>query len=53
MVKSRTGAAMREGEKMSFQITPFVFYLTRQNDNSGAKPAGGVAAKLDANTNPR
>jgi hypothetical protein len=53
MVKSRPEAAMSEGEKMSFQITPFVFYLTRQNNNSAPQPAGGVAAKLDANANPR
>jgi len=53
MLKSRPEAAMSEGEKVSFQITPFVFYLTRQNDNSAAKPAAGVAAKLDAHANPR
>jgi len=53
MVKARPGPAMSEGEKMSFQITPFAFYLTRQSDNSAAKPAAGVAAKLDANANPR
>ncbi|HEY2120994.1 MAG TPA: M48 family metalloprotease [Candidatus Acidoferrum sp.] len=52
MVKSRPEAAMSEGEKMSFQITPFVFYLTRQQDNSAAQPAGGVAAKLNANAKP-
>ena len=53
MAKFRPEAAMSEAEKMSFQITPFVFYLTRQNDNSTTQPTGGVAAKLDTNTKPR
>jgi len=45
--------AMSGAEKMSFQITPFVFYLTRQSDTSSAQPTGGVAAKLDTKANPR
>jgi hypothetical protein len=52
MVKSKPEAAMSEGEKMSFQITPFIFYLTRQQDNSVTQPAGGVAAKLNPNAKP-
>jgi hypothetical protein len=52
MVKSKPEAAMSEGEKMSFQITPFIFYLTRQQDNAVTQPAGGVAAKLNANAKP-
>jgi hypothetical protein len=52
MAKSKPEAAMSEAEKMPFQITPFVFYLTRQVDNSARQPADGVAAKLDANTKP-
>ena len=53
MAKFRPEAAMSEAGKMSFQITPFVFYLTRQNDNSTTQPTGGVAAKLDTNAKPR
>jgi hypothetical protein len=41
--KSRPEAAMSEAEKMSFQITPFVLYLTRQNDKSAKQTTGGVA----------
>ena len=44
---------MSEAEKMSFQITRFVLYLTRQNDKSAKQTTGGAAAKLDTNTNPR
>ena len=39
--------AMSEAGKMSFQITPFIFYLTRQNDKSAKQTTGGVAVKLD------
>jgi hypothetical protein len=52
MAKSKPEAAMSEAEKMPFQITAFVFYLTRQVDNSAAQPANGVAAKLDADAKP-
>jgi hypothetical protein len=47
LVKSKPQAAMSEAEKMSFQITPFIFYLTRQYDNRTTEPTSGVAAKLD------
>jgi hypothetical protein len=50
MAKHKPEAAMSEADKMPFQITPFVFYLTRQEDNS--QPAAGVAAKQDVN-NPK
>ena len=43
---------MSEAEKMPFQITPLVLYLTRQENNSATQPASGVAAKLDANAKP-
>jgi len=38
---------------MSFQVTPFIFYLTRQNDKSATQTTGGVAAKLDTKVNRR
>ncbi|HTP67268.1 MAG TPA: M48 family metalloprotease [Dongiaceae bacterium] len=40
--KSRPEAPMSEAEKMSFEVTPFMLYLTRPN----AKPQG-VAARVD------
>jgi len=45
--------AMSEGVKMSFQITPFIFYLTRQNAKSATQTTGGVAAKLNTKGNRR
>jgi hypothetical protein len=53
MAKFRPEATKSEARKMSFEITPFVFYLTRQSDTSTAQPTGGVAAKLDTKANPR
>ena len=50
MLKSRPVGAVAEDEKMPFQITPFVFYLTRQGENSSTEAAGAVAAKLDTDT---
>jgi hypothetical protein len=52
MSKSKLAAPMSEAERMSFQITPFAFYLTRQNDRRTTQPTAGVAAKLDTSQNP-
>lgn len=43
MVKSRR-AGTDEKQKMSFQIAPFVLYLTRREESAAAAPVGGVAA---------
>ena len=51
MLKSKPVGAVAEAEKMPFQITPFVFYLTRQGDSSSAAP-GAVAAKSGIDTKP-
>ena len=45
--KSRPETPLSEAEKMPFQVAPFVFYLTRANDNATSQPANGVAAKLE------
>jgi hypothetical protein len=50
--KSKPVGTVAEAEKMPFQITPFVFYLTRQGDNSPTQAPGAVAAKLDADAKP-
>ena len=50
MLKSMPVGAVAEAEKMPFQITPFLFYLTRQGENSSTEAAGAVAAKLDPDT---
>lgn len=53
MAKSKPQAIMSDAEKMSFQITPFILYLTRQNGSPTTKPTAGIAAKLDTNGNPK
>ena len=50
MLKSPPPGTVAESEKMPFQITPFLFYLTR--DNSSFEGKGAVAAKLPSDTKP-
>jgi Peptidase family M48 len=50
MLKSKPVGTVTESEKMPFQITPFLFYLTR--DNSSVEGKGGVAAKFPGDTKP-
>ena len=52
LLKSKPAGTMADTEKMPFQITPFVFYLTRQGDNQPAQAAGAVAVKLDGDAKP-
>jgi len=52
LLKSKPAGTMADTEKMPFQITPFVFYLTRQGDNPPAQAAGPVAVKLDGDAKP-
>ena len=49
MLKSKPVGFVAEREKMPFQITPFLFYLTRDNSSEGK---GAVAAKLPGDTKP-
>jgi len=49
MAKTKPEGTVSEAERMPFQIAPFLFYLTRQEDHATTQPAAGVAAKLDAN----
>jgi hypothetical protein len=49
MLKSKPVGTVAEREKMPFEVTPFILYLTRQvNSSSGVKSNGGVSA--DSNT---
>ena len=50
MLKSRPVGTVAETEKMPFQITPFLFYLTR--DNSPVEGKGSEAAKVPGSTKP-
>jgi len=53
MIKSKPVGAVAEREKMPFEITPFILYLTRETNSSAANGPGATsaaAANVDANT---
>ena len=52
MLNSKPAGPIAEGEKMSFEITHFMFYLTRQGNNSSPEASGPVAAQLPSDTKP-
>jgi hypothetical protein len=52
MLKSKPVGAIAESEKMPFEITPFLFYLTRQADNSLPEAPDAVAVKSPSGTKP-
>ena len=52
MLKSRPVGAVAEDEKRPFQITPFEFYLTREESSSSTGTPAGVAAELNADVRP-
>jgi len=52
MLKSKPVTTVAESEKMPFEVTPFVLYLTRQGERSSTEAASAVAAKADPDTTP-
>ncbi len=52
MLKSKPAGAVAESEKMPFEVTPFVLYLTRQGDHSSTEAPSAVAAKSDSEPKP-
>jgi len=55
LLKSKPSVAIAESEKMPFQITHFLFYLTRQADNLASEVSDdqdSVATKLPAGSKP-
>ena len=52
MLKSKPVSTVAESEKMPFEVTPFVLYLTRQGERSSTEAASAVAAKADSDTTP-
>jgi hypothetical protein len=52
MLKSKPSVAIAESEKMPFQMTHFLFYLTRQADNSASEDPDAVATKLPSGSTP-
>jgi hypothetical protein len=52
MLNSKPVGAVVEGERMPFQITPFLFYLTRRGNNSSAESPDPGIAKLPSSAKP-
>jgi hypothetical protein len=52
MLKSKPVSGAAEYEKIPFEITPFVLFLTRQADSSSTDVAGAASAQPEANTKP-
>lgn len=52
LIKSKPVGAVAENEKMPFEITPVVLYLTRQGENASTQAPGAVSAKSDADAKP-
>ena len=50
MLKSKPVGTVAEREKMPFEVTPFVLYLTRENTPSSAAVPGAVSADSKAAT---
>ena len=48
MIKSKPVGAVAEREKMPFEVTPFILYLTRQTGSSAAMPQGPGATAASA-----
>jgi hypothetical protein len=51
MMKSNATGPVAEDEKMSFEVTPFVLYLTRQADSASKETLGAVSVKSDMDSN--
>ena len=52
MLKAKPASSVAEDEKRPFQITPFMFYLTRQGANSLTQATDPAPAKLELDAKP-
>jgi hypothetical protein len=52
MLKSKPAGTVAESERMPFEVTPFVLYLTRQRDPSSKEAPNAVAAMADTEPKP-
>jgi len=52
MLKSKPVGTVAESEKMPFEVTPFIIYLTRQGEHSSPEPLGAISAKADPEPRP-
>jgi hypothetical protein len=52
MLKSKPAGTVADSEKMPFEVTPFIIYLTRQGEHSSTETLGAISAKADPETKP-
>jgi hypothetical protein len=52
MLKSKPAGTVAESEKMPFEVTPFMLYLTRPKNPSPTEPPSAVAVMADSDTKP-
>ena len=52
MLKSKPIGTVAESEKMPFEVTPFIIYLTRQGEHPSLEPLGAISAKADPEPKP-
>jgi hypothetical protein len=52
MLKSKPVGTVAETEKMPFEVTPFIIYLTRQGEHPSPEPLGAISAKADPEPKP-
>jgi len=52
MLKSKPAGTVADSEKMPFEVTPFIIYLTRQGEHSSPETLGAISAKADQETKP-
>jgi hypothetical protein len=52
MLKSKPAGTVAESEKMQFEVTPFVLYLTRQGDHPLTEVPDAISARSDSDTKP-
>jgi hypothetical protein len=51
MLKSKPVGTVAEREKMPFEVTPFMLYLTRTGNANSSMTMPGGAISADSNTN--
>ena len=52
MFKSKPVGTVAESERVPFEVTPFVIYLTRAGDHSVTETPSSIAAKADTDAKP-
>jgi hypothetical protein len=52
MLKSKPAGTVAESEKMQFEVTPFVLYLTRQGNHSLTEVPEAISASSDSDPKP-